>query len=476
MTIKEMEQRCGMSRANIRFYEQEGLLTPQRQSNGYREYSEDDLRQLQRILLLRTLGLGLDEIRALQKGEASLDTVLSRQADTLEQQAAQSRQRAQLCRQIRQNDAQYSTLDGRRWLDALEAEEPAAVAVPQTDTCYKVTAPWRRFFARCFDLTLYSTVWILLGFALLRAGPSTQTFRAWSNVSTLTSALLMLFLEPLFLCTWGTTPGKWLLGLRVRDNTGRKLSYSDSLSRTVQALWHGLGFFIPIYSLVRLYRSYYDCSEYVPLAWEQDSELHLKDQKVWRIGAFIGGHLALFGVILLAGLLSAAPVHRGDMTVSQFAENYNRLSLYYGYDFQLDEEGRWTGKQPDGSFVFHVSDEYRSDFTYHTQDGLMTGLTLSSTSTDGEDSWLQVDHSRRVLAILAFTQAYDPTPLNNDEAIALVQKLQSNPFAPLDETLHGVHITWELTASGYRMLDSILIPIEGQTPSCTMTFTMEKVS
>ena len=54
MTIKEMETRSGLTRANIRFYEAEGLLTPQRRPNGYRDYSEEDLAELQRIKLLRT--------------------------------------------------------------------------------------------------------------------------------------------------------------------------------------------------------------------------------------------------------------------------------------------------------------------------------------------------------------------------------------------------------------------------------------
>ena len=61
MTIKEMEQRSGLQRANIRFYEEEGLLCPQRLENGYRNYSDSDLQQLRRIRLLRTLGLGLEE-------------------------------------------------------------------------------------------------------------------------------------------------------------------------------------------------------------------------------------------------------------------------------------------------------------------------------------------------------------------------------------------------------------------------------
>ena len=37
MTIQEVERQSGMTRANIRFYEEKGLLTPQRQPNGYRD-------------------------------------------------------------------------------------------------------------------------------------------------------------------------------------------------------------------------------------------------------------------------------------------------------------------------------------------------------------------------------------------------------------------------------------------------------
>ncbi len=42
MTTREPKKRPGMTRANIRFYEQEGLLAPARASNGYRDYSEED--------------------------------------------------------------------------------------------------------------------------------------------------------------------------------------------------------------------------------------------------------------------------------------------------------------------------------------------------------------------------------------------------------------------------------------------------
>ena len=62
MTIKEMEARTGMTRANIRFYESRGLLSPERGENGYRDYSEKDYHRLQDILQLRRAGVPLKTI------------------------------------------------------------------------------------------------------------------------------------------------------------------------------------------------------------------------------------------------------------------------------------------------------------------------------------------------------------------------------------------------------------------------------
>ena len=72
MTSKEMEARSGVARANIRYYEAEGLLTPARRKNGYRDYSEADLELLEKIKLLRRLGVSVEELKALRSGSASL--------------------------------------------------------------------------------------------------------------------------------------------------------------------------------------------------------------------------------------------------------------------------------------------------------------------------------------------------------------------------------------------------------------------
>ena len=42
MTILELEQRTGLDRSAIRYYEREGLISPNRKENSYRDYSEEN--------------------------------------------------------------------------------------------------------------------------------------------------------------------------------------------------------------------------------------------------------------------------------------------------------------------------------------------------------------------------------------------------------------------------------------------------
>ena len=52
MTIKEVEQILNIPRATIRYYEKEKLIDPQRTENGYRDYSDEDVELLKKIIIL----------------------------------------------------------------------------------------------------------------------------------------------------------------------------------------------------------------------------------------------------------------------------------------------------------------------------------------------------------------------------------------------------------------------------------------
>ena len=152
MTIKELETSLGMTRANIRFYEQEGFISPARGANNYRIYSQEDVETLRKLKLLRQLGLPLDTIKKVQQGELGLDAALAVQQSTLEEQRAELEWADRVCASMRSDRVEYATLDAQKYLNALDrpAEGEGYFSLKK-DSAPMVAYPWRRFFARTLD-------------------------------------------------------------------------------------------------------------------------------------------------------------------------------------------------------------------------------------------------------------------------------------------------------------------------------------
>ncbi|MEW2221991.1 MerR family transcriptional regulator [Streptomyces sp. NPDC006990] len=62
MRMKEMVRRTGVHERLLRYYEKQGLLSPQRLPSGYREYSETDVDTVRRVRCLLTAGLSTSAI------------------------------------------------------------------------------------------------------------------------------------------------------------------------------------------------------------------------------------------------------------------------------------------------------------------------------------------------------------------------------------------------------------------------------
>lgn len=65
MQIKEASERLGITERMLRHYESAGLMDTQRSDNGYRSYSESDLRRAGRIRDLIATGFSTREVRAM---------------------------------------------------------------------------------------------------------------------------------------------------------------------------------------------------------------------------------------------------------------------------------------------------------------------------------------------------------------------------------------------------------------------------
>ncbi|TFD49580.1 MerR family DNA-binding transcriptional regulator [Cryobacterium frigoriphilum] len=63
MRIGELSHQSGVSRRALRYYEEQGLLVPQRGCNGYREYADDAALIVSQIQRLYLSGLNSEAIR-----------------------------------------------------------------------------------------------------------------------------------------------------------------------------------------------------------------------------------------------------------------------------------------------------------------------------------------------------------------------------------------------------------------------------
>ena len=119
MTVKEVEQLTGMTRANIRYYEMEGLMVPKRNANGHREYSESDVEELNKIKLLRMLYISIEEIKELKAEKKELSEVLELQLTKLKMEKESVSQAMDICRMMQSDNVEFKSLNAGYYFEEL---------------------------------------------------------------------------------------------------------------------------------------------------------------------------------------------------------------------------------------------------------------------------------------------------------------------------------------------------------------------
>jgi uncharacterized RDD family membrane protein YckC len=179
---------------------------------------------------------------------------------------------------------------------------PTANETPKTDEL--VTAgvspllqqgrPWPRFFARCIDIMLFA---ILIGIILGIFSPGLLEIN--DTILGILLTLAFVFAEPLMFSTWGTTPGKWLLTIKVRNLDGTRMTYSKALDRSLLVWIKGLGLGIPIVTLFTQLYSYNTLKKKGVASWDKD-RFYVTHGKIseWKIAIVV---IIILIMIVLAG-------------------------------------------------------------------------------------------------------------------------------------------------------------------------------
>lgn len=83
MRINEVAKLTGVSARTLQYYDEIGLLIPEKLDNGYRDYSDENLDKLQKILFYRFLKFKLNDIKELLDGDIDSLKILEQQRELI---------------------------------------------------------------------------------------------------------------------------------------------------------------------------------------------------------------------------------------------------------------------------------------------------------------------------------------------------------------------------------------------------------
>ena len=131
--------------------------------------------------------------------------------------------------------------------------------------------------------------------------------------------------------------------------------------------------------------------------------LVLRKPRAWRTVVFV----ILYAAVGLAGLglefQAQLPANRGDLTVAEFCENFNRQAEVMGYTrARLEPDGTWKPMERYGSIV--LEDEIAPDLpklNFIQEDGVLTGLSYT-VAGEGQKYYFSWGQKETALALWAF--------------------------------------------------------------------------
>ena len=263
-----------------------------------------------------------------------------------------------MCEELSRTETSYDDLDPEPWLAALEEKSlplSRRVDPAEQDSIAAAPYPWRRFFARALDLSLAGILWSALQYLVLHWYWPEHSLLGFADdiVSTWGSWIFLLAVEPILLCTWGYTPGKWLLRLKVRREDGSKLDWERAVIRTAWIFFRGFALGIPLLNVLCLGSCYDRCIKDQVMPWDQGLRYTVRPAGKRRVAVYVAiTLLAALPNWFVTDLSWRLPNPTGPLTPEQVVENYNfleqRAESVWGErpKLALEPDGRWREAPP----------------------------------------------------------------------------------------------------------------------------------
>jgi hypothetical protein len=170
------------------------------------------------------------------------------------------------------------------------------------DASWEPASPWRRYWARCLDISVSAFIVAVLIGALsppLLARSSLGAIRGW--IMLLVLLPLSLIMDTVIYWALGNSPGKAIAGIKALEAGGRRrLSAPIHLRRNFGVYVLGLGLGLPLLSLIMLIWSYAGAAAARTSIWDRFSRSRVyalsgTGRRTWAAaGVYVLGTLGLF--------------------------------------------------------------------------------------------------------------------------------------------------------------------------------------
>lgn len=161
--------------------------------------------------------------------------------------------------------------------------------------------PWIRYWARTVD-TIIAVFGLAIVLGILSPGAFAEDESGYALVFS--ALFVWIFVEAMMLATWGTTPGKALLRVRVTQN-GQPPRFGNALSRSFRVWFFGLGIGFPLVTAITMLVAYNKLMKRGKTSWDRKLDLSVLHGEIgalrWAVLVVILIGLFMLNVAAAAG-------------------------------------------------------------------------------------------------------------------------------------------------------------------------------
>lgn len=158
MFINEVCNIVGLSRKSIRYYEENGLLNPKRNSsNDYRIYDEEDIRKLKVIKFLRELDVPIRDLKMLNEGTLTLQDCMKDRIYKIKKEVENYQKVNEMCEEISKSVDTFDSIDITKYFHSMNTLNKEGFTMRDVRTNKR-----KKMIGACLSSLFFSIIFIFI--------------------------------------------------------------------------------------------------------------------------------------------------------------------------------------------------------------------------------------------------------------------------------------------------------------------------